>query len=182
VTPGAIATERLVLRAWDEADRASYMALATDPVVSRWLGGTPSAASAAASFEHVRAASAAELHRTWALARKADGRVVGLIALAVVRGEGHPLAGASEIGWRLFPDAWGEGYASEGAAAALAWGFANLDVAEIVSFTAASNARSEAVMRRIGLVRDPRRDFDHPALAPSHPLRPHIVYAACRPA
>ena len=57
----------------------------------------------------------------------------------------------------------------------------NLDLAEVVSFTAARNARSEAVMRRIGLVRATERDFDHPRLAVGHPLRPHVVYVARRP-
>jgi RimJ/RimL family protein N-acetyltransferase len=177
-----IETERLVLRPWGEGDRAAYVALAIDPVVSTWLGGTPTTEAAEAAFDHLRAASAAGLRQRWALVRKADQAVVGAVSLDKVPSErGHPLAGAVEIGWGLFPAAWGEGYASEGAAAALAWGFANLEVAEIVSFTAASNARSEAVMRRIGLERDPGRDFEHPDLAADHPLRPHIVYHARRP-
>jgi RimJ/RimL family protein N-acetyltransferase len=177
-----IETERLVLRPWSEADRAAYIALAIDPVVSTWLGGTPTTQAAEAAFEHLRGASAAVQRQRWALARNDDGVVVGAVSLDIVPGgRGHPLAGAVEIGWGLFPHAWGQGYASEGAAAALAWGFANLAVDEIVSFTAASNARSEAVMRRIGLMRDAGRDFDHPDLAADHPLRPHIVYHARRP-
>lgn len=150
----------------------AYVALTIDPVVSTWLGGTPTAEAANAAFDHLRAASAAGLHQRWA-----DSAVIGAIGLDKTLGEhGHPLAGSVEIGWGLFPAAWGEGYASEGAAAALTWGLAHLDVAEIVSFTAASNTRSEAVMRRIGLERDPGRDFQHPGLALDHPLRPHIVY------
>src|SRR3546814_3732503 len=77
------------------------------------------------------------------------------------------------MGWRLAYEAWGEGLATEGAAAALAWGFANLDTPEIVAFTARSNLRSQAVMRRIGMTPAPERDFLHPNLAHDHPLRPH---------
>lgn len=107
--------------------------------------------------------------------------MIGAISLDKAPGErGYPLVGSVEIGWGLFLVAWGEGYASEGAAAALAWGLAHLDMAEIVSFTAPSNARSEAIMRQIGLERDPRRDFQHPGVALDHPLRPHIVYFARR--
>ncbi len=178
----AIETERLILRSWSEADRPTYIALAVDPVVSAWLGGTPTAEDAEGAFDRLLADSTAGRHQRWALVRKADEAVVGAVSLDRAPSSlGHPLAGAIEIGWGLFPSAWGAGYASEGAAAALAWGFANLKVGEIVSFTAASNARSEAVMRRIGLVRDASRDFEHPNLAAGHPLRPHIVYAARRP-
>ena len=92
----------------------------------------------------------------------------------------HPFAGEVELGWRLAREAWGEGYASEGAAASLAWGRANLDVERIVAFTADTNLRSQGVMRRIGLARRPDLDFDHPELAPDHPLRRHVVFVAER--
>ena len=178
----ALETARLILRPWRAADRPAYIALAIDPEVGAWLGGTPTAEAAEGAFDRLLAPAADSLDHRWALVRKADEAVVGAIILQPVSGErGHPLAGATEIGWRLFSAAWGAGYASEAAAAALAWGFANLGVCEIVSFTAASNVRSEAVMRRIGLVRDPSRDFEHPNLAFDHPLRPHIVYVARRP-
>jgi RimJ/RimL family protein N-acetyltransferase len=85
-----------------------------------------------------------------------------------------------ELGWRLAREAWGEGYASEGAAASLAWGRARLDVERIVAFTADTNLRSQAVMRRIGMTRRPDLDFDHPELAQNHPLRRHVVYALAR--
>jgi len=183
VSLAAIETARLVLRPWSAADRAAYLALATDPAVGVWLGGTQDTAAAERGFARTLGARPADGQWLWALARKAEDRaVIGAISLTRVAGPDHPMDGCVEIGWRLIPAAWGGGYASEAAAAALAWGFANIDVAEIVSFTAASNARSEAVMRRIGLTRDAARDFDHPAMAEDHPLRPHIVYAARRPA
>jgi RimJ/RimL family protein N-acetyltransferase len=82
-----------------------------------------------------------------------------------------------EIGWRLHPTHWGNGYAAEAATASLDHGFAGgLDA--IVAFTAAGNVRSQAVMRRIGMVRDPAADFDHPALPAESPLRSHVLYRA----
>jgi ribosomal-protein-alanine N-acetyltransferase len=82
-----------------------------------------------------------------------------------------------EVGWRLVRTAWGHGFATEAARAAIDDGFSRVGLPEIVSFTARSNLRSQAVMERLGMERDENRDFDHPKLAPDHPLRPHVVYA-----
>jgi RimJ/RimL family protein N-acetyltransferase len=81
-----------------------------------------------------------------------------------------------EIGWRLAYDYWGLGYATEAARASLEFGFAELEVDEIVSFTTPVNRRSWRVMERIGMRRDPAGDFDHPVLPEGHPLRRHVLY------
>jgi RimJ/RimL family protein N-acetyltransferase len=47
---------------------------------------------------------------------------------------------------------------------------------ELVSFTSASNIRSQAVMKRIGMTHDPADDFDHPLLDNDHPLRRHVLW------
>ncbi len=47
---------------------------------------------------------------------------------------------------------------------------------EIVSFTAATNQRSQRVMEKLGMRRDIADDFDHPAVAAPSPLRPHVLY------
>ncbi len=86
-----------------------------------------------------------------------------------------------EVGWRLDPAAWGFGYATEAARAALAFGFSDLGLGEIVSFTTATNVRSRAVMERVGMTRDPTDDFDHPSLAVDSPLGRHVLYRLRRP-
>lgn len=92
-----------------------------------------------------------------------------------------PHAPATEIGWRLARSAWGQGYASEAATACLACGFETLGLETIVSITAATNLRSAAVMRRIGMTARPDRDFEHPDLPRGHRLRPHVFFEASRP-
>ena len=47
---------------------------------------------------------------------------------------------------------------------------------EIVAFTTTLNTRSQAVMERIGMVRDPDGDFDHPRVPEGSPLRRHVLY------
>jgi RimJ/RimL family protein N-acetyltransferase len=89
-----------------------------------------------------------------------------------------PCAPAVEVGWRLHPDHWGHGYATEAAGASLRFGFDEAGLVEIVAFTTTLNTRSQAVMERIGMARDPGADFDHPALPEGSPLRRHVLYRA----
>ncbi len=81
-----------------------------------------------------------------------------------------------EVGWRLCRDAWGHGYATEAATAALACGFGTLGLREILSFTVLANRRSWRIMEKLGMRRDPAGDFDHPRLPPGHPLERHVLY------
>ncbi|MEI9927355.1 MAG: GNAT family N-acetyltransferase [Sphingomonas sp.] len=87
--------------------------------------------------------------------------------------------GEIEIGWRLARGYWGQGYAREAAQASLDWGWANTDAATIAAITTANNLRSWGLMARLGMVRVPGDDFDHPQ-APPH-LIPHITYRIARP-
>jgi RimJ/RimL family protein N-acetyltransferase len=175
-----IETPRLVLRAFREEDRGPLAAINGDPRVYQWLGGPISREQSDAIIERVNAGIAARGFGFFAAERKADGKLIGMIGLQPLRPELPPAPGV-ELGWRLDPEAQGAGLATEGAAAALAWGFANLPNDEIVAFTADTNLRSQAVMRRIGMTPDPARDFDHPMLAADHPLRRHVLFAARRP-
>ena len=85
-----------------------------------------------------------------------------------------------EVGWRLARPHWGRGYATEAAQATIAFGFEQAGLDEIVSFTAAINRRSQAVMLRLGMTRDPAEDFDHPSLPKDHPLCRHVLYRIAR--
>jgi RimJ/RimL family protein N-acetyltransferase len=85
---------------------------------------------------------------------------------------------AIEIGWRLKHDYWGQGLATEAARQVLVYGFDQLDLPEIVSFTAKSNTRSQRVMRRLGMTYQAIDDFAHPELPADDPLGPHILCRA----
>lgn len=84
------------------------------------------------------------------------------------------MAPAVEAGWRLATHAWGAGYATEAAHAAVAFGRETLRLPRIVSYTAATNVRSMAVMKRLGMKQVGR--FDHAAVPEGHRLRPHVLY------
>lgn len=91
-----------------------------------------------------------------------------------------PMGPHVEIGWRLARWAWGRGFASEAARCVLEAAFNVFEISEVFSYTTPSNFRSEAVMRRVGMVRRPDLDFDHPN-TPGWWGRRHIVYSVIQP-
>jgi RimJ/RimL family protein N-acetyltransferase len=104
----------------------------------------------------------------------------GFIGLAAPRFEAK-FTPCVEIGWRLAAEHWGRGYATEGARAALAFGFEVLGLEEIVSFTVSRNLRSRRVMEKLGMTSKAEDDFEHPMLPEGHPLRAHVLYRIARP-
>jgi ribosomal-protein-alanine N-acetyltransferase len=116
----------------------------------------------------------------WAVEVPGMARFVGFAGLAVPRFTAH-FTPCVEIGWRLAREHWGHGYATEAARLALAYGFGPLGLTEVVSFSAVANARSRAVMERLGMRHDPAEDFDHPAVAEGHPHRRQVLYRLTSP-
>ena len=174
-----IETERLILRPWREADREPYADIMVDPEVGKWLGGPFTREQAHERVARFTANLAETGLGRLAVERKSDGRLIGHCGLAQTP-DTPPVPAGIEIGWALAPDVWGCGFATEAARAVIADGFARDDVAEILAFTGETNLRSRAVMQRLAMARMTDRDFDHPLLAPGHPLRRHVVYALRR--
>jgi RimJ/RimL family protein N-acetyltransferase len=170
-----IETERLVLRPPTDADRDAIFAINGDPEVGRWLAMTGAREESDAFVDRVQAMFAEHGYSFWAVERKADRRIIGLAGLLAMGAE-LPPGPALEVGWRFGSSAWGQGYATEAARAAIDWGFATQPADEIVAITATNNLRSQAVMQRLGMVRDAAGDFLHPKLAPDHPLRSHVTF------
>ena len=110
-----------------------------------------------------------------AVERSWDRRLLGFTGLAVSDFDA-PFCPAIDIGWTLTPDAWGHGYATEAATAALDYAFDRLHVDEIVAHTTRLNERSQAVMRRLGMTHDPTDDFDGPWYPVGHPRRRFVLY------
>ena len=175
-----IETERLILRDWGDADLEPYADIMVEPEVGMWLGGPFSRTQARERVVRFRASLAETGLGRLAVERRSDGRLIGHCGLAPTAAD-QAMPQGLEIGWALAPEAWGAGYATEAARAVIADGFARQDAAEILAFTGTTNLRSQGVMQRLGMLRMPERDFDHPLLAPDHPLRRHVVYAALRP-
>jgi len=163
------------MRGWRPEDRAPFAAMNADPVVMEYFPATLSRAESDALVDRIGDAFARHGFGLWALEVAGTGAFIGFTGLIMQTFEAH-FTPAVEVGWRLARTAWGHGYASEAARAALAYGFGDAGLDEIVSMTAVTNTRSQAVMRRIGMTRDPADDFDHPKIPATSPIRPHVLY------
>lgn len=170
-------TERLILRNWEERDRDLFHRINSDDRVMEFFPFRRNRAEADAKMDEFRAT----LDRQgfgWAAAEiAATGNCIGFVGLSHTEDTPFMPQGGIEIGWRLAPEFWGQGYVAEAARAWLEHGFKTMKLAEIVSFAVTSNHRSTAVMQRIGMRADPARDFDHPRVPDSHPqLKRHSFY------
>lgn len=128
-----------------------------------------------AMVDRIRTGMAKHGFGLWAVEVPGTADFVGFIGLSVPTFEA-PFMPCVEIGWRIAPQHWDKGIATEGAVAALDAAFGQLGLPEVVSFTVTDNTRSRRVMERLGMRHDPREDFDHPALPEGHALRRHVLY------
>jgi RimJ/RimL family protein N-acetyltransferase len=170
-----ICTKRLILRRWRDDDLAPYATLNADARVMEYFPAVLSRAESDAQAARIRKHWDDHGFGLWAVEVAGGAPFVGFIGLQRVPFEAA-FTPAVEVGWRLAFDAWGHGYATEGARAALERGFGELGLREIVAMTVASNERSRRVMQRLGMRRADGEDFDHPRLPEGHPLRRHILY------
>ncbi|MEU8945714.1 GNAT family N-acetyltransferase [Streptomyces sp. NPDC048489] len=170
-------TDRLLLRRWRDSDLAPWAEMNADPEVREHLGDLLTREQSDASVASFREEFDRRGYGWWALEVRATGEFIGFAGLDQAE-EDMPFTGV-EIGWRLARGAWGHGYASEAARTVLAHGFEALALSEILAVTTAANLRSRAVMRRIGMTRNPADDFEDPT-APEGPLRPSVLYRIAR--
>lgn len=176
-----IGTERLILRPWEDRDRAALRAHCEDPEVMRFLLPVVDDAAFEVMLGRLKSWLDEYGFTFWVLERRSDGAVLGMCGLKPGAPD-TPIESKVEIGWRLARDHWGHGYAREAAQAALDWAWANLDTPEVVAITVGANGASWGLMERLGMTRDSENDFDHPLVAEGDALRRHILYRIARPA
>jgi RimJ/RimL family protein N-acetyltransferase len=172
-------TGRLLLREWRDGDREPFAVLNADPRVMEHFPSRLTTSESDAFVDRMIERWAVDGFGLWAVERPADGRLLGFAGLAAPTFEAH-FTPAVEIGWRFAVKAWGHGYATEAARAAVRFAFEDLNLAEIVSFTVPANLRSRAVMERIGMTRNAADDFDHPRIPDGDALRRHVLYRLSR--
>lgn len=149
-----LTTNRLTLRCFREDDLAPYAALNRQPEVIEHLGGEPFSGD---YTEEIAAWGNGLYERESigliAVERTADAKFLGMCGLHHLDAYPNDI----EIAWRFAHEHWGQGYATEAAAAWLSYGFTEKKLARVISVTDEVNVRSIAVMKRIGM------KFDHHA-------------------
>lgn len=168
-----IKTERLILKKMTDADAEAFYLINSDPEVMRFF---PSPLTHEESDTMLKTIANDIEKLGWGLwGAFHQNTLVGMIGLKTISFESH-FTPAVEVGWRLAKEHWGKGFATEGAKAALDYGFNELKLPEIVSITTTLNLPSQKVMQRLGMTHDPKENFDHPKLAKDHPLCRHVLY------
>ena len=173
-------TQRLILRHWCEEDLEPFAAMNRDPEVMKYFPSILSRQESNSMVERIQNKFAIQGFGLWAVEEKLSGTFIGCIGLNRPNFQAH-FTPAVEVGWRLARPFWGKGYATEGAKKAIEYGFQEVNLAEIVSFTAKINKRSIAVMERLGMTHQSRDDFNHPNLPSGHILEPHLLYRLSHP-
>lgn len=167
-------TDRLLLRGWREDDLEPFRALNADPeVMEHFVAPLTGEQSDAFVLEGIVPGFAAWGYGLWAVEVVDGPRFIGFTGLSDPSFDAW-FTPCTEVGWRLARPAWGHGYATEAARAAIAHAFDHAGLEEIVSFTAPANTRSIAVMERLGMT--PGGEFEHPRVPAGHPLRRHLLY------
>jgi putative acetyltransferase len=139
-------TPRLRLRAWRERDKDDLFAYASDPRVGPMAGWRPHD-SAETSRLIIREVFI-KMDDCWAVTLRATGQVIGSVGLhADYIRRGLP---SRLLGYALSPDFWGQGYATEAARAAVAFGFGSLglDIIGVNHFP--GNDASRRVIEKCG--------------------------------
>lgn len=157
-----IATERLLLRRWRVEDVQPFAAMCSDPEVMRYIGfgSTRTREQAVSAIEAYEAGWEENGYGLFAVEHFESGHLIGFTGLAqpTFLPEIMP---AIEIGWRFAREAWGKGYATEAAKAALDFGLNTLGIPEVVSIYQTENHASGRIMEKLNM------RFDRETLDPS---------------
>lgn len=140
-------TERLTLRAMTADDAEAFYQLNSDPQVMRYTGEPPlqsvqEAAGAIASYPDFERYGFGR----WGCVLKAEQRLIGFCGLKSL-----PELDAVDVGYRLLPEYWGRGLATEACQASVDFGFRVLGLEEIIALVMPGNAASIRVLEKVGL-------------------------------
>ena len=168
-----IETERLILRPWVQEDREPFRQMSADSEVMKYFPSTLSSDEADSLISRQSALIESKGFGVCAVECKETNEFAGCVGLHQIDSDFH-FAPATEIAWRLRPQFWGKGYASEAARACLEYGFRELGLDEVIAYTTWNNLPSQNLMKRLGMKYS--ESFMHPKLAIDHNLCKHVLY------
>jgi RimJ/RimL family protein N-acetyltransferase len=171
-------TARLILRPWQERDRAPFAAMNADPEVMRYFPALMTQEESDAAADRYNQQLEHDSYTMFAVEDRNDGTLLGVLGAQTMSFEIPRLPQpAVEIGWRLASHAQGRGLATEGARAILDHLRNETNLRKVVAITTPDNLPSQNVMRKLGMIERPELTFDHPLVAPDSPRRQHVLYS-----
>lgn len=173
-------TARLQLRQWAHSDREPFAVMSADPQVMKFFPSTLNKSESDAIIDTCKRLITKKGWGVWAVELLETGEFIGFTGLHIPNADLPPFP-CVEVLWRLAPQHWGHGYATEAATAALDVGFNRLHLQEIVSFAVPNNRRSRAVMNRLNMINS-GETFEHPEIPEHSHLRKHCLYKISRQA
>ncbi|HBC7430036.1 TPA: GNAT family N-acetyltransferase [Providencia rettgeri] len=168
-------TTRLRLRGWQEEDKQLLYQMNSHPDVMHYF---PSVLNEQQNAQFMQTIIDKFTQQgewgLWAVELKSNKQFIGFIGLNIPSAT-LPFSPCVELSWRLLPEYWHHGYATEGASRVIEYAFDKLNLPELVAFTAVVNSPSESVMKRLGMIKQ-LNNFYHPALPDGHWLQEHVLY------
>ena len=183
IPPEFLASPRIRLRQWIDADCEPFAALNADPVVMEHFPNTLTREQSDAMVERLRASIERNGWGFWAADDLTAGKpqLAGFVGINIPQAADLPFQPCVEVGWRLARPSWGKGLATEGARLSLRVGFELLKLDEIVAMTQLRNMRSRAVMVRLGMREAVGEEFEHPQVPVGSHARAMCLYRLPNP-
>ena len=170
-------SERLGFRNWNQKDLPLLVKLNNDPRVMEYFPSTLSETDSRQFLYKMQKMFDNKGYCYFAVDLIDTGKFIGFIGLCDQEYE-SPFTPCVDIGWRISPEYWGYGYATEGARKCLEYGFNNLGVKSIISVAPAVNQRSVRIMEKIGMTK--KGSFEHPKLLNDDRLRNCVYFELCQ--
>ncbi|EPH10166.1 hypothetical protein HMPREF9713_02515 [Myroides odoratimimus CCUG 12700] len=168
-----IETERLLIRQYKESDLADFIAMNQNDQVMEFFLDKKTAKESTQAYNNMKSKIDTQGYAFFAVEEKSSGNFIGFVGLLDITFD-VDFAPGVEIGWRMLPQFWGKGYATEAAKACLVFGKETLGLDKIYSFTTTQNKRSYNVMEKIGM--SYVKNFNHPLVPKDHSLVEHVLY------
>ena len=168
-------SERLGFRNWLDSDLPKMLEISSNPVVMEFFPSVQDEEHTRGFIQRMQREFEEKGFCYFAVERLDNGQFIGFIGLS----EQHydtDFTPCVDIGWRIHPKHWNQGFATEGAKRCLVYAFEVLKLENIKAIAPMINKKSERVMQKIGMRKV--KTFDHPLLRSSEKLRQCVLYEA----
>jgi len=167
-------SERLGFRNWKTSDLAEFASINADLEVMEYFPKPLNTEESLDLLNQLREHYIEKAYTYFATEIIETGELIGFIGLKY-QDYHTEFTPATDIGWRLKKNAWGNGYATEGAKKCLEFAFTNLNLEKVISVFTEKNTKSERIMQNIGMQNIGA--FKHPKLKAYPEFENCICYA-----